>query len=168
MIITIKWQLLLSSSTAQVIPPSLFDWNDMQQPPRCYWYCASSTSKAEIKNISLTHLPPVIALSYVLITHTHRHIHTHTHTHTHMGRMKSPSKHSFRGHWSAEQLPHKYLFLEFSACLCCTGEAPSGTLIFNMPNLKFTIWINWYKLKTLNFHFLICKMGIRMQLTTSK
>ena len=165
MIITIKRQLLLSSSMAQIIPPSLFDWNDKQQPPRCYWYCTSSTSKAEIKNnVSLTHLPPVIALSYVSITHTQ--VQAYLHTHTCMEKMKSPSKHSFRGHWSAEQLPHKYMSLEFSDRLCCTGEAPSGTLIFNMPNLKFTIWTNCYKLKTLNFHFLICKMGIRMQPTT--
>ena len=164
MIITIKRQLLLSSSTAQIIPPSLFDWNDKQQPPRCYWYCTSSTSKAEIKNVSLTHLPPVIALSYVSITHTQ--VQAYLHTHTCMEKMKSPSKHSFRGHWSAEQLPHKYMSLEFSDRLCCTGEAPSGTLIFNMPNLKFTIWTNCYKLKTLNFHFLICKVGIRTQPTT--
>lgn len=81
MIITIKRQLLLSSSMAQIIPPSLFDWNDKQQPPRCYWYCTSSTSKAEIKNnVSLTHLPPVIALSYVSITHTHRYRHIYTPT----------------------------------------------------------------------------------------
>lgn len=90
MIITIKWQLLLSSSR---LSKSLI-------PLWLKWHAAASKMllvlppllpKAEIKNISLTHLPPVIALSYVLITHTQAQAHPHPHTHhTRIGEWSHP------------------------------------------------------------------------------